>query len=246
MYPVLFTIGSFNFTTHGLFAVLGIILAALFLSFLAKKSGLKRDLIFDNIVYAVFFGIIGARITYFILYRDQFESFSEIYQLWSGGMVSYGGFLLSALVFIALFYYQKQPLLKWFDLLAIAFPFGLFLGRIGNVLAGEYSGVETSRTFNLEGYVPVTLYEGILVLVIALSLFFIFHKKCFKKDGLYLISFLFLYGSGRFVIDFWRDENSLIFNISLGQLASLLVLFFSIFLIFKLNVFKLKGKNDAI
>jgi len=224
MHPILFTIGNFVFYTHGLAALLGIILGTLILYWCAKREKFDTKYLLDDIVYSVFIGIIGARLTYFFLYRDQFAHFSEIFHIWDGGMVSYGGFIMSGLAFWYFFSKKKENIQRWFDFLVISFAPALILGRIGNIFAGEYAGVATTSRINLGGVVPIPLYEAVLLLVISGLLFTLYlRSKKSINTGLYFNIFLAGYGVGRFVIDIWRDESHLFLNISLGQIASLIV-----------------------
>ena len=234
MYPILFQIKGFTFYTHGLLSVLGIIIGAIILYLLARKENLKNELLFDNIIYSVLTGIIGARLTYFFMYRDQFSGIKEIFYIWDGGMVSFGGFFLGGLAFYLLLRSQKEPITKWFDIISISFSLGLFLGRVGNIFAGEYAGLTTSSKYNLQGYIPINLYEGILLIII-FSALLAFYSKIKHKDGIIFSIFLISYGLGRFIIDIWRDESKLFLNISLGQLVSLLVALCGILLIYFLS-----------
>lgn len=240
MYPVLFKIGSFSFYTHGVLAVMGIFVGSACLYYLAKREKLQLAFLFDNIVYTVLFGIIGARVSYYLLYKDQFDSPKEIFYLWEGGMVSYGGFIVGAIAFLALMKQQKQPATKWLDLAAIAFPLGMVFGRLGNVFAGEYFGISTASKLNFDGVVPVTLYEAFICLLIYAALFLIYKKSFFKKTGMILGSLLVSYGVTRFVLDFWREEKDLLWSISLGQIVSLIVALGGAFIVFKIIT---KGKK---
>ncbi len=223
MHPILFKIGTLTFYTHGLLSVLGIVLGGFILYKLAQKEKLDTSLILDNIIYSVLAGIVGARLVYFFMYRYQFSSFSEIFYLWNGGMVSYGGFFLGAVAFVLLLKSQKQNITKWLDISLIAFSIGLFLGRIGNLMAGEYSGRFSNSFLAINGVLPVTLFEGFLLVIIFSLLLFIYKKAKNLKDGSLALLFLLLYGFGRFVIDFWRAEEVVFFNLGLGQLVSLLL-----------------------
>lgn len=224
MHPILFTIGNFTFYTHGLLAVLGIILGVYILYRLAKREKFEAKYLVDDVAYSVLIGIIGARITYFLLYRSQFANFTEIFQIWDGGMVSYGGFVLAGLAFWYFFSKKKENIQRWFDILAISFAPALILGRIGNIFAGEYSGVATASRLSLGGVVPIPLYEALLLLALSAFLFTLYFRyKKGLKPGIYFSTFLAVYGIGRFIIDIWRDESHLFLNISLGQTASLVV-----------------------
>lgn len=227
MYPELFKIGSLTFYTHGVLAVFGIFFGSLIIYLLAKKEKVKTDFLFDNIVYSVLVGIVFARITYFLLYREQFSNIQEIFYLWQGGMVSYGGFIAGFIAFILLIKAQKSELGKWLAISSIAFPAGLFWGRIGNIFAGEYSGIMTTSRINLGGLVPIPAYEALLLVVITTTLLCMRKKAATFFEKYSFIVFILFYTSGRFIIDFWRDDSKIIFGISLGQIVSLLLFVFA-------------------
>lgn len=226
MHPVLFQLGNVTFYTHGFLAVVGIILGSLITYFIASKRNLVCQYYVDYIVFTVLFGIIGARLTYFLLYRDQFQSIIQIIFLWEGGLVSYGGFLLGALAFIMLMKLDKQPIMKWLDAITPGFFFGLFFGRIGDLFAGEYSGVAISTSTKLLGgfgIIPIPLFESILCLLIFLFGLFVYNKKPELREGLmFSVSFL-IYSGARFVIDFWRNDENLVWKLSTGQIFGLIL-----------------------
>lgn len=223
MHPILFKIGGLTFYTHGVLAVLGIILCAWIVNGLARREKLDREFLFDNIVWAVLVGIIGARITYFLLYRDQFSSLKEILYLQNGGLVSYGGFIPGAIIFAILLKYQKQPVAKWFDIMSIGFAAALVIGRIGNLMAGEYAGKLSFSKYTINNVIPINLYEGILVAIIGLILYLVYLKKKTRFAGLLAWLFVFLYGIGRAVIDIWRDENIVFWHLNLSQVTSIVL-----------------------
>jgi phosphatidylglycerol:prolipoprotein diacylglycerol transferase len=243
MHPVLLKIGNFYLYTHGVLAVLGIIAASIVLYYLAKREKLSLNFLFDNIVYTILFGIIGARLAYFILYNAQFNNPIELFFLWEGGMVSYGGFIAGGVAMAFLLRSQKQKILRWFDLLAVAFLIGQFFGRIGNIFAGEYSGLPTTSSLNMHGLVPVTLYEGIYCLILFAALLLLYLRRGKIRDGFYFFLVLMAYPAGRFVIDFWRDEKNLVSIFSLGQMVSLVFLLSGALLFSSLFIRKLKTKG---
>lgn len=244
MHPILFKIGNFTFFTHGLLAVAGIVAGAIILYWLSNRAKLENTYLFDQIVYAVLIGIVGARVTYFFLYHDQFTSVVDLLKLWQGGMVSYGGFILGGAAFAYFWSHDKQNLAVWLDLLGIAFPLGLFFGRIGNIFAGEYAGYLTQSRFNIQGFIPVNLYEGLLVLLIFAGLLLIYLKNIHLQKGMIFLLSIGAYGLGRFIIDFWRDEKILLLHLSLGQILSLVLFIFVLGFILKNNL--KKGSNGSI
>jgi phosphatidylglycerol:prolipoprotein diacylglycerol transferase len=245
VFPELFKIGRFTLYTHGVLAVIGIIFGSYTLFLLAKKEKLNTAFLFDNIIYSVLIGIIGARLTYFLLYREQFNSFSEIFRLWEGGMVSYGGFIPGVLTFLLLLKLQQEKIAQWLAISSIAFSGGLFWGRIGNIFAGEYAGRPTLSKFNIDGYIPVTLYEAFLLVLLALSLL-VMYKRMSKTIKKYLFFiFVLAYTGGRFILDFWREESKVALSLSIGQLVSL-CLFLFVFILLLYTLFEGRKKNGII
>ena len=92
-------------------------------------------------------------------------------------------------------------------------------------MAGEYAGKLSSSRFAIDGILPINLFEGIVVAVIAIILYFVYLKIRTEKykGGLLIWLFVFLYGISRFIIDFWRDETILIWYLNLSQVTSLIL-----------------------
>lgn len=241
MHPVLFQIGNLTFYTHGVLAVLGIVLGSIVTYKFAKLADLNTELLFDNMVITTLFGIIGARITYFLIYPSNFESWTKVFYLWEGGLVSYGGFVLGTITFVLLLKKQKQQISKWLDVTTIGFFLGLFIGRIGDLFAGEYAGIATNSQwlsiFPGNNLIAVPFFEAMLCLMIFVISAIVYHKiyDRLNKAVLYLGAF-FIYGIGRLIIDFGRDEKELVLSLSLGQITSLTVAIVAlIFLILSLK-----------
>lgn len=237
MYPILFSLGKVNFYTHGLMIAIGCLVGGWVIFKLAKREKLPTNFLFDLLVLSLFFGIIGARITYVIIYYYQFENWFEMLFVWYGGLVSFGGMIFGFLTAALILKRKKQPILPWFDLGIIGFLVGWTFGRIGCFLAGDVPGIVSASRFAIWGRMPVALFEAIWSLGVAgiLFYFYTFQRNWLVKfpPGLIFFSGLALYAVGRFGIDFYREEP-IFYLFKGGQIACLvLLLAISLILVFK-------------
>lgn len=243
MQPILFKIGNLSFYSQGVSILVGIVIGFLVVYFFSKKHELYNAFLFDNIIYTVLAGIIGARIAYIVLYQSQFSNLKELIFIWEGGLVSYGGFLLGGLTFFILLKIQKQPVLKWFDALAIGFPLGLFFGRLGDIMAGDYYNSDKFTNIqSLSKGIPLPLFEALLCLVIFFLLAIMSLKIKKINSGLIFFIMVLIYSGGRFIIDFWRNEKLVIWNLSFGQVFGLIIFILSLIAIILLRSVKKEGE----
>jgi phosphatidylglycerol:prolipoprotein diacylglycerol transferase len=167
----------------------------------------------------------------------------KIIAAWEGGMSFHGG-LLGVVIAIWLFCRsRKLNLLAVADLIAAATPIGLFFGRIANFINGELWGKVTNVPWGMifcndvirannfgqcpagqAARHPSQLYEAVLEgLVLFLILrFAMLRWKIHRRPGAVVALFLLGYGVLRFVVEFVRDSESVIYGwFSMGQLLSL-------------------------
>jgi len=97
----------------------------------ARKEGVEGKHISDMLVYTVISGIIGARALYVILEWDSFTTFWEIFEIWRGGLVFYGGLAAGTITLITVMIRRKLSIAKIADILGPAVALGLVFGRIG-------------------------------------------------------------------------------------------------------------------
>lgn len=210
---------------HGFSLVLAMIIGGFFSYRIAEKNKYKLKN-FEDILLVVFvFSVIGARLSYFLLYREQFTSWQEIFLIWKGGLISYGGFVFGTLALCILLKYKKEKISVWFDYLAPGFLIGLCIGRIGDYLSGEFDGSILQ--------IPVTLIESLYVLIILASSAILWPRSRKIKGANFLIiivGYTFL----RVVVDYYREEAKLFELISPGQIFSSIVFLISVSSLFLL------------
>lgn len=249
MYPILFHLGKVNFYTHGLMIALGAIVGGVIIFYLAKKEGLSRKFLFDTLIYSLFVGIIFARITYIIFYYYQFVNWKEMFLIWYGGLVSFGGILGGFLAAGLILKKRGEIVLKWFDLGIIGFLAGWAIGKVGCLFSLDTPGIASGAKIAIWGQIPVALFESIWAAMLAILLFYLIVRQRswvsqFRDGFLFLIG-LGGYSLGRFGIDFWRTDSILWLSLKSGQIASLVILLITIALTYFYVLVWRKGRRAS-
>ena len=153
--PVAFTVFGKDVYWYGLIITVGIILGVIYAFFRAKQSGIKADDMYDYSIFAIVFGIIGARLYYVLANLDTYRSFKDIIAVWNGGLAIYGGIIgaIAAIVVTALV--KKQKPLRILDCAAPAAMIGQAIGRWGNYMNQEAFGCNTTLPWGMRS----TVYE---------------------------------------------------------------------------------------
>ena len=128
MFPDLIDLGFLHLKTYGACMATGFLLCWM----LVEKLSGRKDL--SNLLMALMIGgVVGSRIAYVIEHwQAEFAARpAAIIRVDQGGLMFYGGFILSFVVFFAWCFLKKENPLKLADLLAAVVPLGHAFGRIG-------------------------------------------------------------------------------------------------------------------
>ena len=234
---------------YSLSYIFGILFAWIYCKkFLIKDEKISN--LFDDLITYIIIGIIiGGRLGYVIFYNLSYYSKNilEIFMIWEGGMSFHGGLLG---VIIATYGFSKKNNINPFlflDLISMSAPIGIFLGRIANFINSELYGRETDLFWGVKFEKvddnfrhPSQIYEAIFEgIILFLLLNYFFKKFLYKTPGLISAIFLIFYSTFRFFIEYTREPDIqigyILYNLSLGQMLSLLFLVFGIFLFYKKN-----------
>ena len=238
--PIAFQFLSLEIRWYSLAYIIGITLGWLY----CKKKLIQDQellILFDDFITYLIIGIIlGGRFGYILFYNLGYylEHPIEILMVWNGGMSFHGG-VIGVVIAAQLFSKKKKkdPYI-FLDLVALSAPIGIFLGRIANFINSELYGRSTDLPWSVKFELidnikrhPSQLYEALFEGIV---LFFIirhfFKKNYLKRPGLISGLFIIFYSLFRFASEFFRAPDPqigyLIFNLTLGQLISVLFLIF--------------------
>lgn len=246
MYPILFHLGNFTIYAYGFFIALGFIVGLVLATLKAKREGIPFGNIMDLFFYTILSAFLGARILFVLINLDDYHHHPmQIFKIWEGGLVFYGGLIPAAMVAFWYMRWHRLPIWKLADLISPLIALGLSFGRVGCFLAGCCYGRETSLPWavvfkNPESLArlnvplhPAQLYDAANGFAIFLFLNWMERRKTFDGEIFWL--FLFLYAVTRFFIEILRgDPRGFLFGdlLSTSQAIGLLLAIFSLFMLF--------------
>lgn len=233
--PRSFTIFGFTIMLYGVIIAVGVLLAFMVISKVAKRDGQNPDDFYDMGIYTLIFGIIGARIYYVIFaweyYKDDLLSIFNIRQ---GGLAIYGGVIAGVATVIIWSKIKKKNMFEMLDTAFHGVLVGQIMGRWGNFTNREVFGGYTDSLFAMRipieavrsrdltpelyanipagaNYIqvhPTFLYESVCNLILLIIMLIYGKKKAFKGECTLL--YLGGYGIIRFVIEGIRVDQLLI------------------------------------
>ncbi len=220
MHPEICKIGPIVIYSYGLMLVIAFFVAVTLASQEAKRHKISPDSIFNLLFISFIFGIIGARLFYVIENLGYYlKEPLEIVMLSHGGMSWFGGLILGSVSGIIYLKYKKISVYKTLDLIVPFLVLGQAIGRIGCFFNGCCYGKESVL-------IPTQIISSFLLLVIFIVLRFLQSRS--HKVGQIFYAYLFLYSIKRFLIEFWRADNKIIFSgLTLFQLISIAIFVFS-------------------
>lgn len=247
----LFTIGKFTVHGYGLMIAIGIIAAYLLAEYRARKQELDSNHIFPLLIFGVGFGLVGAKVLYYITILDEIIKNPRIMLNIADGFVVYGGIIAGILAGYVYCRIKKISFLRYLDLIVPSVALAQGFGRLGCLLAGCCYGVEshtacaitfTESAFAPNGVplVPTQPISSIFNFANFAVLCLIASRKV--KPGKVSACYLLFYSVGRFIIEFFRGdlERGAVGVLSTSQFISIFVAVFAVVLFI---IIHMKGKS---
>ncbi len=219
----------FGFTVHwyGIFIALGILLAYLFCSHIGKEYNITKDNAVDIVLFGLPSAVICARIYYVLFKWEHYKNnLTDIFKIWEGGIAIYGAIIGAALSTYIYCKVKKIHFLNAFDLGAFGLLIGQICGRWGNFVNAEAYGSITTLPWRMElldlgiSVHPTFLYESLWNLGVFLLLVKFRKKMTFR--GEVFLSYITLYGLGRFWIEGLRTDSLFLGPLRISQIVAIL------------------------
>jgi phosphatidylglycerol:prolipoprotein diacylglycerol transferase len=225
VFPVLFHFGQFAIPTYGVFTAAAL-LAALAVSVqTAQWLGLRNDRIWNLGLVAILAALLGARLLLVVAHLWTFRA----HPLWMlglesipGAWIPLGGVAIGALAALLYALAEGLSLRRTANALAPAAALGFAINRIGAFCGGAAWGTRTTLPWgviyrNVEAYFwyrtplrvklhPVQLYDAALSLVLFGLLVAMIRRR--PRAGEVAGTWLFLYGVGRFFLEFLQGDTA--------------------------------------
>ncbi len=144
--PVAFHVFGWPIRWYGITMALSLLIATYLGQRLLESRGRKGEYVWDGVLWAAIFGIIGARAVYVLTNLGDYTNFIDIFKTYEGGLSFHGGIAFGLLG--CWLYYRRTPLKLYevMDAMAPGIAIGIMLVRfIGNLSNGDILGYKVSR-----------------------------------------------------------------------------------------------------
>lgn len=232
-----FNITEFNFPIYGLFILLSLIIAAIFVYINLSKKEVPKRIILLSLFMNMYFSILGGKL-FTVL-----TSANEDLDFLNAGLSSYGGaigLIIATIIFNQIYTEKKDIILSTY---VMTLPLIYSISKLGCFFAGCCNGVtyegifhiNYDNSFIIQKVFPVQLLETIVFMVI----FFVCNKY-YEKDNRYIKELvLIMCGLFKFILDFLRESHIGIL-LSINQIVSMIFIVIGLVSIFYKTKFKIE------
>ena len=226
---------SFDVAFYGIIIGIGMLLALFVVEHDARRHGNDASIYYDFFIFAIIFGVIGARIYYCAFEWEYYKgSLMRIINIREGGLAIYGGIIAGVISGVIFCKIRKIPFLQLSDSALLGVLVGQFIGRWGNFFNCEAFGGYTDSLFAMRikeslanpsmiseelmehlindngiNYIqvhPTFLYESAWNLTTFIMLY-IYAGRQKPGSGKITILYFLCYGIGRFLIEGLRTDQ---------------------------------------
>lgn len=206
--------------TYGLMVALGFFVAMLWVKKESKRVELPVQAMMDLFFYCIVAAIVGSRILYVLIsvpswWKDPLVFF----RFWEGGLVFYGGMILTVLTVVYYTRKKQMPYFKVADVLIPGLAIGHAIGRLGCFAAGCCHGKEAGDSIFAVVFpehpdsvaitgvplYPTQLFEAFGEMTLFAFLVFLSYRK--KFHGEVFLLYIILYPILRSILEIFRGDQ---------------------------------------
>ncbi len=254
--PKSITVFGFEIAFYGIIIAIGMVLALTIIFREVKRTNQSEDNYYDLAIFAIIFGIIGARLYYVIFEWDEYKgNLLSILNIRNGGLAIYGGLIAGTITTCIFCKIKKMSIPQVLDTIILGIIIGQILGRWGNFFNREAFGGFTDNIFAMQirydevggvisdslqkhvqmvdhvAYIqvhPTFLYESVWNLILFAIMMFLRKRK--KFHGEVACTYLIGYGIGRFFIEGLRTDQLTLWRtgIAVSQIVSIVIVLMGI------------------
>src|SRR5438105_4577562 len=137
-------IGSkFAISPHGVGIAIGFLAGSWWVLREGPKRGMREEHLSSILFWALVGTIVGARFFYVVGHFSEFNSFTDMLKIYNGGISLIGGIAGAIGFAYPVMRRRGYRFLQVMDSAAIGLPFGIFIGRIGDLIIGDHLGKPT-------------------------------------------------------------------------------------------------------
>lgn len=217
-------LGPVAISPHGLFTALGFLVGAQFLLRDTRRQGIPDESVHAMLLRALIGALIGARVVYVVNHLSNFESPIDWLKVWEGGISLLGGIAGALLAAAPEARRRGIGFFRIVDLAAPWLPLGIAIGRVGDLIIADHLGGVTDLPFGFRcpdvvdvgrtvgspcppGEVVHLTAAYDMVIAMAVCAVLVALRGRLLRLGERTLLLGILYGSGRFIFDFLREDT---------------------------------------
>jgi phosphatidylglycerol:prolipoprotein diacylglycerol transferase len=239
--PIIFSIGHFHLRWYSIIVTTAILIGVWMAVKEAGRKGFIKDEIYNNMLWIIIAGMIGARLFHVIdHWPDEFAANPiRVLYIWEGGLAIWGGIIGGLIAIVVLARQNRWKLSRLLDAFVPGVVLAQAVGRVACIITGDAMGKPTSGPFGFAYnspnamvpklgvyYTPTPVFEILMNLSIFALLWSLRKKNL--PDGVLTLIYLGLYSFGRFFISFTSSYLIIGLGLNQAQWISIFMFFISV------------------